>query len=123
MPYPRWVAKMNRRLLNPREIRRGKYPVLIHVGRKSGTVYETPMDAHPTRTGWVMVVRYGPESDWVRNTFETGTATLRVAGKELTLRSPRLVSQDEAVAEFEPGFDPGKDFYKAEHFLLMDLAE
>ncbi|HEX6262494.1 MAG TPA: nitroreductase family deazaflavin-dependent oxidoreductase [Actinomycetota bacterium] len=120
MPYPRWLAKVNKRLFNPWEIRKGKQPVVIHVGRSSGTEYRTPLDAHPTKRGYVLVVRYGPVSDWVRNILAAGTAVLRVEGKEQRLGSPRLVSQREALDELAPGLEPGKDFFKAEHYLLMD---
>lgn len=120
MPYPRWLARLNKRLFNPREVRKGKRPVVIHVGRASGTRYQTPIDAHRTRSGYVLVVRYGPASDWVQNTLAAGSATLRIDGEEVHLGSPRLVTQDEALARLEPGMDPGADFYKAEHYLLLD---
>lgn len=120
MPYPRWLARINKRVFNPREIRRGKSPVVIHVGRSSGTLYQTPLDSHPTKRGYVLVVRYGPGSDWVRNILEAGTATLRVDGREHRLESPRLVSQQEAVDWLDSGYDPGPDFFKAEHYLLTD---
>jgi hypothetical protein len=81
MPYPRWLAKINKHLFNPREIRKGKRPVVIHVGRSTGTVYQTPLDAHPAKRGYVLVVRYGPDSDWVRNILAAGTAILRVEEK------------------------------------------
>lgn len=120
MPYPTWLAKINKRLFNPREIRRGERPVVIHVGRTSGALYQTPLDAHPTKRGYVLVVRYGPGSDWVRNILEAGTATLRVDGGEHRLGSPRLVSPQEAVDELATGLAPGPAFFKAEHYLLMD---
>lgn len=120
MPYPTWLAKINKRIFNQREIKRGKRPVVVHIGRSSGTLYETPLDAHPTKGGYVLVVRYGPGSDWVRNILEAGTATLRVDGEEHRLESPRLVSQQEAVDELATGFDSGRAFFKAEHYLLMD---
>ena len=120
MPYPKWLAKINKRVFNPRELRRGKRPTVIHVGRSSGTLHQTPLDAHPTKRGYVLVVRYGPDSDWVRNILEAGTATLRVDGGEHRLESPRLVSQQEAVDELASGLDPGPAFFRAEHYLLMD---
>jgi deazaflavin-dependent oxidoreductase (nitroreductase family) len=120
MPYPRWLAKINKGIFNPSEIRRGKRPVVMHVGRSSGTLYQTPLDAHPTKRGYVLVVRYGPGSDWVRNILVAGTATLRLDGRECRLDSPRLVTQQEAIDELAAGPDPGPDFFKAEHYLLMD---
>ena len=97
MPYPRWLAKINKRVINPRQIRKGDYPVVTHVGRTSGKPYRTPLDAYPTKTGYVLVARYGPESDWVRNVQAAETATLRIAGEDHILDSPRLVSQEEAL--------------------------
>lgn len=118
MPYPRWLARFNKRMLNPREVRRGKYPVVTHVGRSSGRSYQTPLDAFPTKEGYVLVARYGPESDWVRNILAAGRATLRVEGQDHQLDSPRLVDQAEALSALVSG--PPADFTKAEDFLLMD---
>jgi deazaflavin-dependent oxidoreductase (nitroreductase family) len=121
MRYPRWLAKINKRVINPRQLRKGAYPVVTHVGRTSGRSYQTPLDAYPTRTGYVLVARYGPNSDWVRNIVAAGTATLRVGGDEHPLDSPRLVSQREALDALVSD-EPPADFTKAEDFVLMDLA-
>ena len=119
MAYSRWLAKLNKRLFNPAQVRRGKYPVVTHVGRKSGKTYQTPLDAFPTKTGYVLVVRYGPESDWVQNVLDAGGATLRVEGTEHSLRSPRLVGLDDALGALAAA-DPPRYFDGAEDFLLMD---
>jgi hypothetical protein len=66
VPYPRWLARINRALFNPRQARMLKYPVVAHVGRSSGAGYRTPLDADPTRGGYVLVVRDGPGSDFTR---------------------------------------------------------
>jgi len=119
MPYPRWLAKFNKRAINPRQIRKGEYPIVTHVGRASGRSYQTPLDAFPTKTGYVLVARYGPESDWVRNILAAETATLRIDGEEHGLNSPRLVSQQEALDGLVSD-QPPEDFSKAEDFVLMD---
>lgn len=121
MPYPRWLAKINKRVVNPRQIRKSTYPVVTHVGRASGRSYQTPLDAFPTTTGYVLVARYGPESDWVRNILAAGAATLRIGGEERALDSPRLASLEEAL-EVLVADEPPADFTKAEDFLLMDHA-
>jgi deazaflavin-dependent oxidoreductase (nitroreductase family) len=123
VPLPRWLAKINKRVFNPREVSKGKRPVVVHLGRSSGTVYHTPLDAHPTVGGYVLVVRYGPGSDWVQNVMAAGTATLRVDRGEVRLHSPRLVSREEAVEQLVPGFEPGNDFFKAGHYLSMNRAD
>jgi deazaflavin-dependent oxidoreductase (nitroreductase family) len=119
MPYPRWLARINKRVFNPREIRRGVYPVVRHEGRTSGKSYETPLDAYQTKSGYVLVARYGPESDWVRNILAIGTAKLRIGDKEHALVSPKLVSQKEALNALVSA-EPPAGFTKAEDFLLMD---
>lgn len=119
MPYPRWLAKLNKRVFNPGQVRKGKYPVVTHVGRKSGTTYQTPLDAFPTETGFVLVARYGPNSDWVRNVLASGTATLRFEGKDWALGSPRLVGLADATAALASE-EPPAGFSRAEDFLLLD---
>ncbi|WP_238009118.1 nitroreductase family deazaflavin-dependent oxidoreductase [Dactylosporangium sp. AC04546] len=92
MPLPRWLARINRRYLNPAELRRGVRPVLTHVGRTSGRTYRTPLDAHALPDGgYLFVPLYGPRTDWVRNVLAAGTATLTIDGAEVHLESPRLV--------------------------------
>ncbi len=120
MPLPRWLAKVNRRVFNPLEVKRGKRPIVTHMGRSSGASYQTPLDAYPTKRGFVLVVRYGPGSDWVRNILAAGKANLRFDEREHSLSSPRLVGQEDAVAELEIGFEPRSDFFKADHYLLMN---
>ena len=119
MPYPRWLAKINKRLFNPREVRRGKYPVVTHVGRRSGKTYQTPLDAFPTKTGYVLVARYGPKSDWIQNILSAGEASVRVDGQEHALTSPRLVGQEQALDALASD-DPPAEFMKAQDFVLMD---
>jgi hypothetical protein len=77
------------------------------------------LDAFPTGTGFVLVARYGRESDWVRNVLEAGTATLRVEGEDWELVSPRLVGLHEALDALAAD-EPPHDFTRAEDFLLMD---
>jgi hypothetical protein len=60
MPMPRWWGRINKRVLNPREVERGVRPVLTHVGRSSGRTYRTPLDAHPVAGGCVFILVYGP---------------------------------------------------------------
>ena len=68
-----------------------------------------------------LVARYGPKSDWVRNVLAAENATLRIRGEDHDLRSPRLVSLDEAIAALVD--EPPADFKKAEDFVLMDQHE
>lgn len=119
-PTRGWLAKINKHLFNPRQVRPGKHPVVTHLGRRSGATHHTPLDAFPTETGFVLVVRYGREPDWVRNVLAAGTAHLRVGDVDHALTSPRLVSRPEALDAMVD--DPPKDPMKVDESLLMEMA-
>lgn len=80
MPLPRWLARFNKRFVNPREVRRGVRPVLIHVGRSSGRTYHTPLDAHRLPDGYLFIPMYGARTDRVKNVLATGAARLSIDG-------------------------------------------
>ncbi|EHI13756.1 nitroreductase family deazaflavin-dependent oxidoreductase [Mycolicibacterium thermoresistibile] len=107
MRVPRRVAKFNRRVTNP--LARALTPwlpaqgTLEHTGRKSGRRYRTPLLVFPTRDGFVFLVGYGPESDWVKNVLAAGAAVLHKRGKAVALADPRLVSKAEAAQLITPG--------------------
>ena len=72
MPMPLWWGKVNKRVFNPIELRRGKRPTLTHIGRKSGKEYVTPLDAHEIDDGFLFVLVYGSQCDWVQNILASG---------------------------------------------------
>ena len=119
---PRWVAKVNKRVFNPMEIRRGARPVLIHVGRSSGTTYETPLDAIPIEGGYLVMVVYGPRTDWLRNVLASGTATLLVDGERVDLVDPRLIGVDEAHALLPASASRPPRMLGITDYLRMDTA-
>jgi len=118
MPVPMWVARMNKRVFNPREIRRGMRPVLHHVGRASGQPHLTPLDANPVDSGYVFTVVYGPKSDWVRNVMAAGEATLEIEGTLVRLTAPRLIGR-EAVRQME-GVRLPPGILNVNEYLRMD---
>ncbi|WP_052665375.1 nitroreductase family deazaflavin-dependent oxidoreductase [Nitriliruptor alkaliphilus] len=122
MPMPLWWGHVNKRVFNPRAIAGGKYPVLTHVGRTSGTTYRTPMDAHPVDGGYVFVLVYGSGSDWVRNVLAAGHARLRVDGAEVDLTAPRLIGADEAFDALADDVARPPRVLRITEFLRMDLA-
>lgn len=122
MPMPRWWGHINKRVFNPRAIASGKWPVLTHVGRSSGTTYRTPMDAHPVDRGYLFVLVYGSGSDWVRNVLVAGRARLRVEGEDLELTAPRIVGEDEAFQALADDVPRPPKALRIKEFLRMDLA-
>jgi deazaflavin-dependent oxidoreductase (nitroreductase family) len=122
MPIPKWVAVMNRRFLNPRELKRGVRPVLTNVGRSSGKTYRTPLDAHRVDGGFIFIVLYGPDSDWVQNVLASGTASVAIDGAEFDLISPRLISKQDASQLLAETTKAPADFWKVSDYLHMDTV-
>lgn len=121
MPVPMWVAEVNKRFFNKMELRRGVRPVLTHVGRSSGTTYHTPLDAHRVDDGFVFILMYGSESDWVRNVLAAGAARLSVGEDEFDLESPRLVTKDAAWQLLPESTRAPPGFLNVTEYLQMDI--
>ncbi|MFV1960890.1 MAG: nitroreductase family deazaflavin-dependent oxidoreductase [Acidimicrobiia bacterium] len=121
MPMPMWVAMVNKRVFNPLELKRGVRPVLTHVGRSSGQTYRTPLDAHLVDGGYVFIVMYGSDSDWVRNVLAAGTATLEIEGDDFELLSPRLVSKEVAWQLLPATTKAPPDFLRVTEYLQLDV--
>ncbi|WP_336084108.1 nitroreductase family deazaflavin-dependent oxidoreductase [Nocardia sp. SSK8] len=122
MPMPRWWGQVNKRVFNPRALASGKWPVLIHTGRVSGTTYRTPLDAHPVDNGYLFVLVYGSRSDWVRNVLAAGQARLCVDGAEIALTAPRVIDRDEAVRVLPTTVTRPPAVLRIAEFLRMDLV-
>lgn len=121
MPMPKWVGRINKRVFNKLELKRGARPVLAHVGRSSGRTYRTPLDAHPVEGGYIFILMYGSDSDWVKNVMAAGTAGLTVGEDEFELTSPRLVSKEVAWEQVPEGTKAPPGFLRVTEFLQMDI--
>lgn len=121
MPLPKWLAQLNKRTFNKREIKRGQRPVLTHVGRTSGKTYRTPLDAHRVDNGYIFIVNYGARSDWVQNILAAGTAQLAVGGEVIELESPRVVSKDVAWPQMPTTTKELPGWLNITEFLQMDV--
>jgi len=122
MPMPLFWGKINKRVFNPRALTNGRWKILNHVGRSSGRLYRTPLDAYQVDDTYVFILVYGSRSDWVQNIMAEGTANLEAHGEMVDLVSPRLIPYDEAwslldgIAKRPPGF------LRVDEFLQMDIA-
>ncbi len=123
MPMPLWWGQINKRVFNPRALRNGKWQVIHHVGRSSGRSYRTPLEAHEVDDGFVFVLVYGSQSDWVRNVMAAGTAKLEVDGDTVDLVEPRIIGAEEAFARMPAGTKRPPGFLKIGEFLVMSRAD
>lgn len=121
MVLPRWLARINKRVFNPVEIRRGARPVLVHVGRSSGRTFRTPLDAFSVPDGYVFIPMYGPRTDWVRNVLAAGRARLSVGGQEIQLEAPRMVNKRDVWPLLPAGTKTPPGISEDSQLLRLDL--
>ena len=122
MPLPRLLAKVNKRVFNPREVKKDKWVVLTHKGRSSGNEYQTPLAAHRDGDSYLIVCMYGTDSDWVRNVFAAGGAKLRDKDDEFELTDPRLVPEEEFWARMPEDWNAPPSFMNVHDFIELDIA-
>lgn len=98
MPLPRALARLNRIGLNrvTRRIapRMPGFGVVEHRGRRSGRLYQTPVNVFPRPGGYVIALTYGADADWVRNVRAAGGCDLHTRGRRVHLTAPRLVHDE-----------------------------
>jgi deazaflavin-dependent oxidoreductase (nitroreductase family) len=126
MPLPRAIARFNRygtnRLLGPLALRLPGFGVVVHVGRKSGRVYRTPINVFRHPGGYVIVLTYGPSADWVRNVLANGGAVLESRGRTVRLTRPRLI-HDETRRAMPAFLRPIGALAHVADFLYLDTDE
>jgi deazaflavin-dependent oxidoreductase (nitroreductase family) len=95
----RAVRRMNKAYWNPRSMatagRPGAYASVVdHVGRRSGTSFETPIVPVTTEDGFVIALPYGARADWVQNVLAAGEATITHEGERYEVDHPEVVPTD-----------------------------
>ncbi len=126
MPFPRALAKLNRIGLN--RIVRYIAPwmpglgLVIHVGRKSGAVYRTPVNVFTRDGHYTFAMTYGPRTDWVRNVRAAGGCEVLTRRRSVRLVEPRIV-HDETRAAISPLARPVLWLLRVSNFLVMDAAD
>ena len=119
MPMPLWWGQINKRVFNPLALRGGKWQVIHHVGRASGTAYRTPLEAIAVDDGFIFTLVYGSRSDWVQNVITSGSAQLEIDGDLIDLADPELITAGEAFARLPPDTKRPPKLLKIDEFLAM----
>jgi deazaflavin-dependent oxidoreductase (nitroreductase family) len=95
----RRMARFNKHVLNKVTIHvASRLPymgIVIHVGRRSGNVYRTPVNVFRTDDGFRFALTYGRDAEWVRNTRAFGAVRLITRDGEYELSGPQLVADPE----------------------------
>ena len=115
-------------VINPQTLRavaRGEsnYAVVHHVGRRSGRAYQTPVEAYRTAEGTLILLPYGPVTDWCRNVTAAAQCTVTVDGQDLALSAPVVVPA--SVAEARVPADVARRWHRQgiAHYLWLKNAD
>jgi deazaflavin-dependent oxidoreductase (nitroreductase family) len=102
MPLPRWLARANRVATNPVALtfsgRLTHFAIVVHRGRRTGTIRRTPVNAFPDGMAFVIPLTYGTGADWVGNVFAAGGCVLVYRGEAVPLFEPSFLAEAEARA-------------------------
>jgi deazaflavin-dependent oxidoreductase (nitroreductase family) len=91
----RWLAKINIAFTNRiTGLFAGWLPglgILMHVGRKSGKVYRTPVNVFRAPNRFIIALTYSSQSEWVKNVIAADRCELKTRGKQYQLSAPKVV--------------------------------
>lgn len=125
MPLPRSVARFNRvvtnRVLFPLALRLPFFGIVEHTGRKSHRLYRTPINVFRRNGSFLIVLTYGPKTDWVRNVLASGEAVLISRGRKVRLTNPRIVHDERRQMVPRPVRWVGA-IGRISDFLVLDVA-
>jgi deazaflavin-dependent oxidoreductase (nitroreductase family) len=97
--------------------------VVRHVGRTSGTPYETPVSAVPTDDGFAIALPYGPNTDWLKNVLASGSATVVHEGGTYPVDRPEVVPMSVAAPIFSPSDQRTHRLFGVDECLLVRRVE
>ena len=122
----RRMARFNRQVLNrltrPLARHLPGFGVIIHRGRRTGRIYETPVNVFRSTDEYVVALTYGARADWVRNVLAAGNCDLIAQGRRLRLAVSYL-QHDEQRLVVPALVRPMLRLIHVADFLYLSLAE
>ena len=98
-----WLRRFNKYVTNRIMMLfagRRVYAVVIHVGRKSGKSYKTPVVAVPIKGGFIMPLPYGSDTDWCLNVLAASHCTVEVNKEIHEVSKPVIIDAEAALPAF-----------------------
>jgi deazaflavin-dependent oxidoreductase (nitroreductase family) len=99
MAIPKSVARFNvhvtNRVSRPLAGHLPGFAVVTHVGRRSGRIYQTPVNMFRDGERHVFALTYGADTQWVKNVMAAGACEVRAHGTTVRLCEPRIFTDPE----------------------------
>lgn len=123
-PVLKAVRRMNRAVTNPQMMKTAGQPgaiagVVRHVGRKSGTPYETPITPYPTDRGFDIALPYGSSPDWLKNMVAAGSAVIVHEGVAYSVDQPEVILTADAIDNVPPNEQRSLRAFAVDNFLRV----
>jgi deazaflavin-dependent oxidoreductase (nitroreductase family) len=119
------MARFNRAVTNrvtrPLARRLPGFGVVEHRGRRSGRLYETPVNLFRAADGYVIALTYGREAEWVRNVLAAPGCQLVTRGQPRRLVAPAIV-HDETRQLVPPPVRPILRLLRVNDFLRLNAS-
>ena len=120
----RAVRNVNKAVFNPEQMKTAGTPgayasIVEHVGRTSGTEYQTPVGVVPTDDGFVIALPYGDQADWLKNVLAAGSATIVHDGETHEVEGPEVVPIGEAAEWFSEKDQKAHEVFNVEQVLRV----
>ena len=80
----------------------GPFALLRHVGRRSGKQYEIPIMVWRMKDGFMIVLTYGRNVDWLRNLQAADQGSLRWHKREYVFKRPEFIDTKTARQALPP---------------------
>jgi deazaflavin-dependent oxidoreductase (nitroreductase family) len=71
------------------------FGILTHRGRKSGRMYQTPINVFRRGDAYYFFLTYGSDAQWVKNVLSTGSCSVETRGRVVDLVEPELITDPE----------------------------
>jgi deazaflavin-dependent oxidoreductase (nitroreductase family) len=95
------MARFNRQVLNhltrPLAHHLPGFGVIVHQGRRSGRIYETPVNVFRRSDGYMVALTYGAGADWVRNVVTAGVCDLITHGRRMRVVVSRIEHDEQLL--------------------------
>ena len=121
------VRRFNHRFGNPHQMRTAGQPgayasIVRHVGRRSGTEYETPVVPFPIDGGFVIALPYDTRPDWLHNVLAAGGATLVTEGRTYDVDEPEVVPTADVLDAMPTKEQANLRRFKVDRSLRLHIA-
>ena len=119
------MARFNRAVTNrvtrPLARRLPGFGVVEHRGRRSGRLYETPVNLFRVADGYVIALTYGTEAEWVRNVLAALGCQLVTRGRRQRLAASAIV-HDKSRQLVPPPVRPILRLLRVDDFLRLKAS-